>query len=196
MKINLRHCMLVFAGIFISGSALAAPCEINKSKFGVWIGDCLVENLFAETIELRRVENPTLALLLPDLYPDDADFYTVGTTVEVEVRTGNQGQAPSSDYDVTAEVTISGNGIAPQTVVISNRAPGIGVGQRQTTVLGTVQLPDRIYDYDLHTVIYADTGNMTSGGEIWELNETNNRFDDGICRVYGENPDLSVQACR
>ena len=178
-------------------TATAAPCELEENKWGVLIGHCYIQDWFEEELVIQRTEIRPLPLRLPDLYADDADFRVNGTAVVVQVRTGNTGQAPSQDFDVTAQVEIryANSGQIYATVPLTVRVNGIDVGEREWNDAGIVTLPDRVSDWDLRTRIFVDSSNMQSGGEIWEMNETNNEFDDGICRVYGENPDLSVRAC-
>jgi hypothetical protein len=141
------------------------------------------------------VINPPPPIFMPDLYADDGDFLVQGTRVEIEVRTGNLGSMVSRDFDVTADVTITGGGMSPQTFTITGRVNGQQAGTRTRTTLGYVVIPDRISDYDLETVFTVDSSDFANGGEIRESDETNNIFNDGICRVYGENPDVSVGPC-
>lgn len=174
---------------------IAAPCNLERNEHGMWISDCSLEDFFAETIDFKRVVTSPHQFKLPDLYADDGEYFVSGTAVEVTVRTGNQGQFDSGDFDVTAIVTVLGGGMAPSTQMLTGRVSGIAVGQRTLTTLGWVSVPDRIDDYDLNIIFHVDSNGMATGGEIWELSEANNIFDDGTCRVYGENPDTTVLPC-
>ena len=190
-------CLLAaFALPFAPLAAQAAPCELKRNEFGVWVGDCTTEDIFGDTIVVNRAVFDPLPIRLPDLYADDGDYFVNGMAVEVTVRVGNMGQWRSGDFDVTATIDIRRpNGTVYNTVSLTGRSNGIDVGQRTYTFVGVVTLPDRVNDWDLHTRFAVDSNGMTSGGEVWELNESNNVFDDGICRVYGQDPDTSVRAC-
>ncbi len=174
----------------------AAPCELERNEHGMWISNCSIKDLFGEIIEVELIPTP-IWIGLPDLYADDGDYYVNGTVVEVEVRTGNSGPMNARDFDVTAQIDIKyPNGTVYSSATVTGRVPGVASGQRVRTVLGTVTVPDRVSDWDVHTTFYVDSAGMSDGGEIWELDETNNVFDDGICRVYGKDPDVTVGPCQ
>jgi len=171
--------------------------ECHRERWRSRLDDCSLDHLLGKKLDGELVFPPPIFIRLPDLYADDADFNVFGnTSIEVFARTGNSGSARSADYDVTVVVTVTGNGIPPQVVSLTARAPGLAVGARQFTAMGYVTVPDRMYDYDLSTVIHVDTANQMNGGEVRELDETNNTFNDGTCRVFGKNPDTSVTGCR
>ncbi len=194
-------CSMLFTLLLTPLTAAAAPCELTKDRFGKYSGNCYLPSRFGDELRFETLEwSPDsfriFRLKMPDLYSDDGDYNVFGTAVEVEVRTGNSGDYRSGDFDVTAEVHIKyPNGTIYGTQIITGRVTGIDPGQRTRTVLGYVTVPDRVSDWDLHVTFFVDSDNMASGGEIWEADETNNVFDDGICRVYGQDPDLTVGAC-
>jgi hypothetical protein len=190
ISLTLCACCIVGAAL-IAPDTEAKPCVIEKNKWGFWVGDCLL----SKEVLIDGVFIPRPPLFMPDLYADDGDFLVQGTRVEIEVRTGNLGSIVSRDFDVTADVTVTGGGMAPQTFSITGRVNGQPAGTRTRTTLGYVLIPDRINDYDLETVFTVDSSDFANGGEIRESDETNNIFNDGICRVYGENPDVSVGPC-
>ena len=184
-------------GLMFSAGALAAPCKLERNEHGMWTSTCtLDEILYGDFIKTARIVSDPYPIKLPDLYADDGDYFVSGTRVDIEVRTGNQGQWASRDFDVTANVIITGGGMAPTMRTVTGRVQGIDVGDRTRTVIGYVVIPDRISDYDLDVTFHVDSNGMSSGGEVWELNESNNILNDGVCRVYGENPDTTVPPCQ
>jgi hypothetical protein len=87
--------------LFIS-SAYAEPCVVEKNKWGIWVGDCLsIEALGKQEL---------IAVIIN---------FVNGTTVHIEVRTGNNGTITSRDFDVTVNITLSGGGMTAQTISIT-----------------------------------------------------------------------------
>ncbi|XOV83331.1 MAG: hypothetical protein ACFHXK_21085 [bacterium] len=194
--ISLMFCACSMIGIALTApNAGAAPCVLEKDKWGNWVGNCLLTDFLGKEQLLNLVLDPPTPIFLPDLYADDGDYFVNAGTVEISVRTGNDGSIISNDFDVTATVTISSANVSPQTVTVTGRVNGQAPGTRTRTVLGVITLPNRIDDWDLETVFTVDSDDFINGGEIRESVETNNVFNDGICRVFGQNPDTTVDAC-
>lgn len=189
---------LSLISIYASAPATAAPCHIEQNEHGMWISDCTIAELTGKTIEVEIV-GPPVWLHMPDLWADDGDYFVSGNVVEISVRTGNSGTWPAQDFDVTANIEIRyANGGVYSTRQLTGRVPGVDAGDRVWTTLGTITLPDRVSDWDVYTEFLVDSSGMSGGGEVWELVETNNVFDDGFCRVYGEDPlvEPMVDACQ
>jgi hypothetical protein len=187
---------LILTAAAYTSPVQAEPCELVRNQLGGWFADCTLSDLVGKKYSATINVPSGNRFRLPDLIADKVSYYTSGTVVEIYARTANQGARDAQSYEVTAIVTISGGNMSPQMVSISSRAPALALGARQTAFVGYVSIPDRTYDYDLSVEIIADSANIATGGEIWEEVETNNAYDDGVCRIYGENPDLSVRACR
>ncbi len=193
----LNRCSLI--AILAVGLSLSAAeaCTVWQDKYGLR-GDCRLGDLLKKYELAIQISQPIIQIQLPNLQIDKIKFEIYGREVDVFVDVKNVGTRDARDYDVIAMVSIINPQNPSQPIggqAFSTRFPALVVGDEHRDYLGTIILPDRNQDYDLSVTGMADPPTQTlSGGEIWESNEQDNSKME-ICRVYGPNPDVSVQPC-
>ena len=129
---------------------------------------------------------------LPNLQIDKCRITPFGRDVTVTLDVENVGTADAGVHDVTATVIIGGMW---EESFEETMDFGLPQGAEVTKTMGYIHLPDRRRDWDFRVTAVVDPPTETSsGGEIWESNESDN-VKVCVCRVYGDYPDYSVPGC-
>lgn len=125
-------------------------------------------------------------VLLPNLIPTDVDSRIWGSSVEIKAQVDNIGDADALNFDIRADVTFvrGDTGAVVRRHTVQTFVSVVRPGGNWDNVIDYISPPDRDYDYDVTTTVYADSTNWGSGGAVWESNESDNTLTR-TCRIFG-----------
>jgi hypothetical protein len=180
----------------------ASACDMWRDEIlKAWRGHC---NLTIDPKAPKVFENFIAqsrwpyVFKLPDLLIDKYKFRLVGNSLEILADVTNLGAQSSVATNIGVTVTtIDVSNPAPQTATpLLAAVPSLAAMTTQRVSLGTVFVNYSAHDVDVATAGMVDQVTVAQPvrGTVVESNENNNSLIH-LCRVFGPNPDVSVQAC-
>lgn len=135
---------------------------------------------------------------MPDLIIRKYKFRLVGNSLEISADVTNIGLQNSQATNVGVTVTAIdvSNPAARSTTPMLAAVPPLAATTTQRISLGTIFVDYSAHDVDVATAGMADQVTVAQPvrGTVFESDETNNSLIE-LCRVFGPNPDVSVQPC-
>jgi len=191
---------LMFFGALATGSA--AACDVWRDEFGFYRGNC---NLSVEFKDKYRVNMEFVATLeprfhfkLPNFHPRKFKYFLTGTDLQIDVEVENLGDlaAPAADVAVMVNIVDPITGAQQAAMAYTARTMTIQPTSSQRVLITHVQVPNTLQDWDIVSVAMVDPGTPAQPvrGSVVESNETDNALTHS-CRVYGPNPDTSLEPC-
>jgi hypothetical protein len=198
-----RTMAAMLIGVALLPLQAAQACEFSRTPWGLRVLNCKLSDLtggrFVGDISLSPDQGGRIPL--PNLVVTDVDTTIVGSSANLSVQLGNIGRLNAGAFEVQLIATITDplNGGSPfsMTALPPVSVPGLAVGAGATAFPGAVSLPNRTQDWDVCTIAIVDPPPMgrASWGNVVESNESDNQWpmpmQQGCCRAYGKNPDLS-----
>lgn len=190
---------LIFGGALATGSA--AACDIWRDESG-YRGLCDLRVEFKDkyrlNVEFTAIYQPRYHLKLPNFHPRKFKYYVTGSDVEISVDVENLGDLASPAADVAVMVNFFDplTGTAMPTTSYVARTTTIQPANSQRVLITHVQLPNTLQDWDIISVATVDppTATQPVWGTVFESNEMDNALMHP-CRVYGPNPDTTLEPC-
>ena len=191
---------LMFAGTLAAGSA--AACDVWRDEFGFYRGNC---NLSVDFKDKYRVNMEFIATLepryhfkLPNFHPRKFKYFVTGSDVEISIDVENIGElaAPAADVAVVVNIVDPLTGMQYSSSPYVARTTTIQPASTQRLLVTHVQVPNLSQDWDIVSVATVDpaTAAQPVRGNVVESDETDNGLMHA-CRVFGPNPDTSLEAC-
>jgi hypothetical protein len=190
----------MFAGALATGSA--AACDVWRDEFGFYRGNCNLSVEFKEkyrlNMEFVAMLEPRYHLKLPNFHPRKFKYFVTGSDVEISVDVENLGDlaAPAADVAVMVNFLDPVTGNPQPTTSYVSRTMTIQPASSQRVLITHVQLPNTLQDWDVVSAVVVDPG--TPAQPVWGTVVESNEMDNGLmhsCRVYGPNPDTSLEPC-
>jgi hypothetical protein len=190
---------LMLGGALATSSALA--CDVWHDEFGYrGICDLRVEfkDKYRLNMEFFATLEPRFHFKIPNFHPRKFKYFLSGTDLQIDLEVENLGDldAPAADVAVIVNIvdplTMTQNSSTPYTA----RTPVIPAGMSRRVTITHVQVPTTTQDWDFVSVAIVDPATMAQPvrGSVAESNENDNELDHS-CRVYGPNPDTSLEPC-
>ncbi len=183
--------------------AAQAACEFSRTPWGLRVSNCKLSDLTGGRYDGQITLDPAQGgrILLPNLVVTDVDTTIVGTSANLSAQLANIGRLNAGAFDVQLIATITDplNNGSPVSLTTLPPAsvPGLAVGAGATVFPGAVSLPNRSQDWDVCTIAVVDPPPLgrPAWGAVVESTESDNQWpapaQQGCCRVYGKNPDVS-----
>lgn len=190
------------AALLMCSANGARACDVwIDEPLKVWRGNCnLTVDPKAPKVTEAFVAQARFPYVfkMPDLIIHKFKFLLVGTSMEVQADVRNIGaqSSPATNVGVTVTTMDVSNPAARTTAPFLAAVPPLAAGTTQRISLGTVFVDHSAHDVDVATAGMVDqvTAAQPVRGTVFESDETNNSVIH-MCRVFGPNPDVSVQAC-
>lgn len=181
-----------------AGSASAAPCELEMTDWGTYVAvdDCLASKVEIDRDLTKLFIEPRLRFQLPNLFPRKVKFRLFFDEVHVVARTKNLGEALAKAHDVHVQVDVFSAGSLLNSYQWTARNPTIAADGAYEVGMGYfMRNPND--DLDIRTTFTVDSNGASTGGEVWESNESDNMRTFSQCRIWGSNSsvDPSIEIC-
>ena len=190
------------AALLMLSANSARACELwIDEPLKVWRGNCnlTIDPKAPKVMEafVAQARFPYV-FKLPDLIIHKFKFLLVGNWMEIlaDVRNIGAQSSPATNVGVTVTTIDVSNPAARTMVPFLAAVPPLAAGTTQRISLGTVFVDHSVHDVDVATAGMVDQVTVAQPvrGTVFESDETNNS-EIHMCRVFGLNPDVSVQAC-
>ena len=180
----------------------AQACDIwTDEPLKVWRGSCnlTIDPKAPKVIEAFVAHGRwPYVFKMPDLIIHKFKFQLFGNSLEVlaDVRNIGAQSSPATNVGVTVTAIDVSNPALRTTTPMLAAVPSLAAGATQRISLGTIFADRSAHDVDVATAGMADQVTVAQPvrGTVFESDETNNSLIH-LCRVFGPNPDVSVQAC-
>lgn len=176
----------------------ATPCELEMSDWGMYVAseDCLAAKVEIDRDLTKLFMTPRLQLKLPNLFPRKVKFRLYFDEVQVVARTKNLGEAQAKAHDVHVQVDVFSAGSIVGSHQWTARNPTIAADGSFEVGVGTFYRNTND-DLDIQTTFIVDSNSASTGGEVWESNESDNMRVFSQCRIWGSNSviDHSIEIC-
>jgi hypothetical protein len=178
-------------------------CTFSRTPWGLLVSNCKLSELTRGRYDLDISIDPDRPRpALPNLVVTDVDTTIVGASANLSASVANIGirNAIAFEVQLISMITDPLNGGAGVGMVVLPpvSVPGLAVGAGAKVFPGAASLPNRSQDWDVCTVAIADPplAGRSPLGSLLESNESDNQWpsppqQQGCCRAYGPNPDLS-----
>lgn len=195
-KLNAFAVLLALLGF--AGPASAAPCELEMSDWGMYVAvdGCLASKAEIDRDLTKLFLHPRLSFQLPNLFPRKVKLRLYFDEVQVVARTKNLGEALAKAHDVHVQVEVFRAGNSIGNYQWTARNPDIAADGSFELGMGTF-MRNVNDDLDIQTTFIVDSNGASTGGEIWESNESDNMRVFSQCRIWGSNSsvDPMIEIC-
>jgi hypothetical protein len=190
------------AALALCTASASQACDIwTDEPLKVWRGVC---NLTIDP-KAPKVTEAFLAqgrwpyvFKMPDLVIRKYKFRLVGNSLEILADVTNIGlqSSPATNVGVTVTAIDVSNPASRTLSPMLVAVPPLAATATQRISLGTIFVDYSAHDVDVATAGMVDQVTVAQPvrGTVFEADETNNSLIE-VCRVFGPNPDTSIQAC-